>query len=185
MSSIDGSYYLWLALVYKYISDWRTWFYINTGIVVVCFFSVLLFLPESPRFYMAHRKFNRARAKYSQVARCNNRPPLTNLLQGELSSEGVLEGQRVNICDLWRGHSVRDRAILIVMPFFWFVSDVISFGLAFSLNSLEGDIYLYGIILGSACIVVAMTTGSIAEWIGRKPTYALVWILNISGSLAY
>ena len=42
------------------------------------------------------------------------------------------------------------------------VSDIISFGLTFSLNKLNGDIYLYGIILGSATLVVAFTVGFVA-----------------------
>lgn len=71
------------------------------------------------------------------------------------------------------------------MPFLWFVSDVISFGLAFSINSLEGDVYFYGIILGSACIVVAATIGFIAEGIGRKFSYFLVFAINVIGSLCY
>ena len=74
---------------------------------------------------------------------------------------------------------------MIVLPFFWMVSDIISFGLTFSLNKLNGDIYLYGIILGSATLVVAFSVGFVAEWIGRKPTFAILWILNILGSLAY
>ena len=68
----------------------------------------------------------------------------------------------MHICDLWRGQRVRERLLLFIMPFFWFVADVISFGLAFSINSLEGDVYFYGIILGSACLVVAASMGFIA-----------------------
>ena len=71
------------------------------------------------------------------------------------------------------------------MPLFWFVADVISFGLAFSINSLEGDVYFYGIILGSACIVVAASMGFIAECIGRKASFFLVFLLNLVGSVCY
>ena len=77
ISSTDGSYYMWLALVYKYIADWRPWFYFITGVIIICFAGVMFYLPESPRFYISRGRFARARAQYTRVARVNGKPALT------------------------------------------------------------------------------------------------------------
>ena len=179
---MDGSLYLWIALGFKYIGDWRIWFYINTGIIVVCLVFLIFFYPESPRFYTVHKRFDKARTQYNKVAVINKKPPLTDHLEGELIQRAHT---KVHLCDLWRGQRARDRVLLFIMPFFWFVADVITYGLVFSINSLDGDVYFFGFILGSACMVVAVTIGFIPEWIGRKPTFYLVFVLNAVGSILY
>ena len=75
--------------------------------------------------------------------------------------------------------------LLFIMPLFWLAADVITYILVFSIISLDGDVYFFGFILGSACIVVAVTIGFIAEWIGRKKTFYLVFALNTVDSILY
>ena len=83
-NSIDGSLYLWISLGYKYIGDWRTWFYMNEAIVAVALLFLIFFYPESPRFYTVHRKYDRARVQYNRVARVNHKPDISDKLEGEV-----------------------------------------------------------------------------------------------------
>ena len=71
-----------LPLYYKYIKNWWYLYYFNVVYSAALALPIIFFIPESPKFLIAQRKFPQARAIYRRIARCNRRRMFPNKLEG-------------------------------------------------------------------------------------------------------
>lgn len=111
VSAFDGGFTIFISLGFYYLRNWIDWFYIVDAQNIALFFGFLIFIPESPRYLMARRKFSRARAAFARIARCNRSPPPDFALEGQTalvasvsdyspSVESAMRGQHpfVSLC---------------------------------------------------------------------------------------
>lgn len=84
VNGIDGFANLFIALGFKYLQDWHMWFLINDIEVGIIFLLALFWLPESPRYLISQKEFEKARNVIAKVAATNNKPMIEAKLEGEL-----------------------------------------------------------------------------------------------------
>ena len=98
VNGIDGFANIFIALGFKYLQNWRTWFLINDIEVALIFIVILVFLPESPRYLISTGRFNKARKVFQYVAHINKKPMFPHKLEGEL--EGALSASHTSSSDV-------------------------------------------------------------------------------------
>lgn len=184
-----------LALVYEYLSSWKPWF---IGVAALIFLLIIvdcLYLPESPRFYIARGNFRKARRAYAWIARVNGRSMFEAPLEGETrytisrddSSATPSSGRpsAPKIIELWRGRTAREKCLIFTYPYFWFIADIVTYGISFSINDLEGSVYTFGMLLGIAGVLTGLSTSVLADKCGRKGAFIISWGMSLLGCILY
>lgn len=68
LNTLDGGVSsMLLPLFYYLVGDWRVLFVFNLFVTILVF-VLLIFLPESPRFFISLRKYEQARQAYTRIA---------------------------------------------------------------------------------------------------------------------
>ena len=75
--------------------------------------------------------------------------------------------------------------MLFIFPYLWFIVDIVTYGVSFSINDMKGNIYHYGMIFGLASFFVAITGSFVADKLGRKGAFFLTWGLCFLGCSLY
>lgn len=154
---------------------------------------VILFVPESPRYFLSKGKYTQAKLVYQYIARINRKPMFSEGLEGEEDAESSMRTStsmnnraRPSILDgLWRTKTHRQRCLLFFYPYAWLVVDVVSYGVVFALNQLDGDTYTYGMIVGVASLCGSLGSIAIANHCGRKIAYFITWGCAALGCFVY
>ena len=73
-ASLDGLFNTFIALGYKYMQDWKRWFLFNDIEVFLLLILIILFVSESPRYYISRNNYTKARSVFIRMARMNKRP---------------------------------------------------------------------------------------------------------------
>jgi hypothetical protein len=71
MCIVDGFTMVSVSLVFAFATTyWRPFQYYNV-IISITFSFLVLWLPESPRFFHSHKRFDEARQIFTRMGRCN------------------------------------------------------------------------------------------------------------------
>ncbi len=169
------------------------------SLIVAGFFLLLLLVPESPRYYITLHKYDKARTVLKRVALFNRNRSQGNFLftseqkrllssqdHERTKSEVKLEEEEVHytLKKMCRRSNPFFSA-MIIMPYLWFASVLLYYGITFSYSRLEGDIYVIGTVAGCTEIVAYLVIGFIADWIGRKPSIIIFFFMSGLGGVLY
>lgn len=151
-------------------------------------------MKESPRYLISKRKFKEARAVYSFIARVNGRQKFKEALEGEIISSSFRSSEvsavhptknKASILNLCRGKSCRDKVLLFVFPYCWFVAVVVIYGISFSIDKLKGNIYYNGMVMGVSDLTITLSISLVAKYLGRKKAWILTFSLGTIGCFLY
>ena len=71
MNSGDASIMIWQSLYYLIYKDWWVLHYSGFAISVILIAIISMFIPESPKFYYANKRFQEARDQLLYIAQFN------------------------------------------------------------------------------------------------------------------
>lgn len=174
---------LYLALVSWYFRKWR---YIQLANVLpgVLFFSYYFIMPESIRWLLTKKKYNKAHDILQKLATRNNvtLPSNEEMHMFKKQEEIVSDDQDESMFDLLK----RPRMICRLLNVFlsWFCITLIYYGISMNASSLAGDVYLNFALL-SICEVPGYTLSYIGmKWVGRRFSLSSSLLIGGIGCLA-
>ncbi len=109
----------------------------------------------------------------------------TSQIASPVGSAISFPARKEALSDLWVGKSPRQRCVLVVIPLSWFTVDILSYGMSFSINDMDIDLYNAGYIIGGVSVLVALTGTLVANNLGRKGGFFLAWGFAACGMLVY
>ncbi|XP_022244729.1 organic cation transporter protein-like [Limulus polyphemus] len=165
----------------------RDWYYLQVAITVPCFLLLLFwwYVPESPRWLVASRRFEEAENVILCAANKNNFPEVHakttfhQMMDDIQKEEGHQEKKRATVFDLLKTPCMRRKSLNLF--FCWFVNSFIYFGLSLNTNDLGGDPFINFFIAGAVEFPAYIFAIGIIKWFGRRiPQMALM----IAGGLS-
>ena len=85
MMTVDAVHVLLLALYYALVPNYQPLFIYNLMLAIVLLLLYITCVPESPRYYISHKKYKHARTVFNQIANRNKKQMFTDPLEGEPS----------------------------------------------------------------------------------------------------
>ncbi|KRY66903.1 Solute carrier family 22 member 16 [Trichinella pseudospiralis] len=131
----------------------------------------MLFVDESPRWLILHKKYDQARRAMVRIAKFNRKPKLDFHFETELSSPKCQLEKHTPRRYTYM-HLVRDKAVflpLLVLSYSWFSGGIITFGTYFDMNNLAGNLFLKTFITGLLKVVTGLIPLIFSRFMGRKP----------------
>ncbi|XP_072172064.1 organic cation transporter protein-like [Diadema setosum] len=169
--------YMLLAAIAYFIRSWRT-LQLAVNIPTVFIIVLVFFLPESLRWQIAARDFNKAEKTLSKVAETNkkhlNRPVFSQeFIKERMAAPKV---RRRNGLDIFRTPNMRLRSINLI--FIWMVNSMVYHGLSLNSSNLGVNIYLAFAVAGAVEIPAYLLAVPIINTVGRRPSLSGCMLLG-------
>ncbi|XP_045211659.2 organic cation transporter protein-like [Mercenaria mercenaria] len=166
------------ALCAWLLHDWRNFQLLTAVMAVPCLFTWWI-IPESFRWYIAHDKPEKAKVIINNIAKYNRQHEFNS--DEVLQKEGKTEDKKYTFLHLFKsGFLVRVTMLLMLN---WLALGVVSYGIAFGIQTLSGNIYL-NLFLFS---ITGIPTKGIAIWLqnkfGRRVSALICFIVVAVGGL--
>ncbi|KAJ7392479.1 hypothetical protein OS493_012145 [Desmophyllum pertusum] len=168
---------LLLPLVAYLIRDWRTLSIVGAvpGLVQIFFWW---FIPESPRWLLAHGKPNEAMEELKKVAAFNRKA----MPEGELEQKDASSTQRQgDFRDLFNSIEMTKRTL--ISWFAWMVISLVYYAVSFSAGTFGGNRYLVFFLTSLVELPSNWTCIILCRKIGRKKTTVLGVIISFFASV--
>lgn len=117
--------YITMGIIAIFITDWRI-YQMAITLPGVIFLAYWWFIPESVRWLLTNNKIQKALLQIKRIAKANNvelpKETLDKFVESEAtkkSDDGVSDGNKSSVLDLFRQPHLRTKALLIF--FNWFV----------------------------------------------------------------
>ncbi|KAJ8021289.1 Solute carrier family 22 member 6-B [Holothuria leucospilota] len=162
--------YFVLSGLAKLIPNWRFLQLAITVPYLPLLILELLFVVESPRWFIVNDKTEEAERALKKIARFNGRNTADNILKPSKSTHEIQTPEKTKRLLKQLLHSRVGILITINMCFNWFVQSVVYYGLSLSTSSLGIDPYISFIVSGAIEIPAYVLCMYLPEWIGRKGT---------------
>ena len=95
---------------------------------------MLQFLPESPRYYISHHEYPKAKSIYSRIATLNGRGMFANQLEAEVNQDENSNAPAQSLLDICKPSNRSYLKPFIVVPLLWFTVDFVYYGIQFGLH---------------------------------------------------
>ncbi len=82
----DGLQNIVISLLFYFARDWHAVSYYYLSVLAAILFALFL-VPESPRYLISRRRYDKARAVYARIASANRRPMFDEPLEGETTEQ--------------------------------------------------------------------------------------------------
>lgn len=171
--TVSQSGLAWLFLGTNYFGEWNFRYLIGvTALPCLLVLGFLIFLPESPRYYLVTGKPEKAKTIFERIAKCNKR----KMPEGELIVKQ--ETHRGNIF-LMCSKKLFKRSFLSI--FIWFAMAFCYYGVIiltpkyFQVSGNQANLYLETFITSAAEIPGIIVGALLINVIGRKNTIALMF----------
>jgi MFS family permease len=167
-----------IALIMWSNVQWRTL------CIVMIAFSIAFYLPlmwirESPKFYMAHRKLFKAKVRLQHIARING-ANITNLrlVLSKMNTEEKMSFSkhiRLMCCD---SHNLCQ---ILIITFLFSIGNMIFYAMSLNIENMAGNPYVNGISLAIAEAVGYGGGGLLLFFIGAKISIILSFLITNTG----
>ncbi|XP_055944940.1 organic cation transporter 1-like [Argiope bruennichi] len=135
-----------LPLIAYLSKHWVTLGFVCTSLAVLMF-GYWKFLPESPRWYLAHEKYEEAADVLMMIAKTNGKKVerqdilmKAKILGERVQKEKSNENKESSALDLLRYPNLRKK--FLIVTFCWAANDLAYYGLQYNLPNLEGNPFL-------------------------------------------
>ena len=170
-----------LAFFFMFINNWRLLFCITSLITFTSAALAYKYFLESPRWLNSKNKMNECFETFREIAKLNGTEDKyklfieanSNLVKSSSDLNEVKKGY--NLLEITRLKSQRKKFFLLV--YIWFASGFCFYGLILNIEHLGGDIFLDSIVTFCGEIFSELSSGFLADELGR------VIILKSSGIL--
>ncbi|XP_071504212.1 organic cation transporter protein-like [Diadema antillarum] len=146
--------------------------------LLIYWIGLIFFLPESLRWQIAARDFNKAEKTLSKIAETNkkhlNRPVFSQEFIKERMS--APKERRRNGLDIFRTPKMRLRSINLI--FIWMVNSMVYHGLSLNSSNLGVNIYLAFAVAGAVEIPAYLLAVPVINTAGRRPGLAGCMLLG-------
>lgn len=166
-----------LALFAYFIRDWRTLSIAGAapGLLQIIFWW---FIPESPRWLLAHNKPKKAMEELTKVAKFNRKV----MPAGELEEKDTNSAQRQgDFRDLFSSKEMTKRTL--ISGFAWLVIALVYYAVSFSSGTYGGNRYLVFFLTSLIEIPSNWTCIVLCRRIGRKKTTVLGVVVSFIASV--
>ncbi|XP_072178305.1 organic cation transporter protein-like [Diadema setosum] len=172
--------YMTLALIAYFIPYWKTLELVVTS-AAVFYIAIMFLLPESVRWQISVRKYDKAEVTLAKIARANKKPVPDRFISEEdikKLEEAPKERPKTGF-DLFRTPRMRIRTINLI--FLWMVNSLVYHGLSLNTSNLGVNDYVAFAVSGAVETPAYILASFLVDIIGRK--YSLASFL-LSGGVA-
>ncbi|CAB4010695.1 organic cation transporter -like, partial [Paramuricea clavata] len=177
------------ALIAFVIQDWK---YIQLFITLTTLLQIGLiwFLPESFRWLIAQKRFDKAEAVVIKIVKFNNLEFPQDIFddtveKNKADEKTPTDSKKYTIIDLFRFRVLRKRSVILAC--IWFSTSIGYYGISLNISSLAGNKYLNFFIGGLLELMAYILTVFVTERFGRrKPLCAYLLmgsIMNIAAGV--
>ncbi|XP_071810682.1 organic cation transporter protein-like isoform X2 [Apostichopus japonicus] len=167
--------YMLLALLAYFVRDWRTLQRI-ASLSLLPIFAFMPFLPESPRWLMDRKKYDKAEEILKTIARVNRTEDKLSALSKDSKQTPDEDAPKPTFIDLFRGPRLRMASLALFCV--WFVNSFVYFAISLNTAKLGDDDYftffLSGLVeipAGLICIPLLQSP------LGRRYSMLLIMVL--------
>ncbi|XP_046854931.1 solute carrier family 22 member 5-like isoform X2 [Xenia sp. Carnegie-2017] len=176
-----------LPLIAYIFQDWK---YIQLFITTTTLLQagLIWMLPESFRWLIVHKRFDKAEQVIRRIAKFNRLPFPRDIfdetvVENKSKESETAESRKYTFIDLFRFRVLRKRSI--VMALIWFSSSVGYYGISLNISSLAGDKYLNFFISGVLELGAYILTVFVTARFGRrKPLFAYLLLGSLTNIAA-
>ncbi|XP_064652369.1 organic cation transporter protein-like [Lineus longissimus] len=171
--------YMLLPLLAYFIRDYR-WLQITMLAPIFPTISYWWLVPESPRWLISERRYDKALEILNKMAQSNGEPELEKTFfdkeiveKDEKTTEEGSTGHEVkdkhgSIIDLLSFPLLRKKSLIVF--FNWFVNSLVYYGVSFSRNLMGGNLYISTFAIASVELPsYFMTVVLLGKWGRRRP----------------
>ena len=202
----DGLQNILISVMFYFGRDWHYVSYYYLAVLVLLFF-VLFLVPESPRYLLSKKKYERARAVYAKIARINKREMFTEPLEGEAEPEGSHQRHSISSDDsasargYYTHHKVEGLKYGSMKAFFkagcalwfplslllimWITVNIVFYGIQIGTKDFKGNMLATTSLSACADMIGYTLAGFGANYLGRKPSLFLGFTLAAIACLIY
>lgn len=172
------SWVLWaalLGLVAYLLPNWAH-LHLATAIFTAPWLLTWWFVPESFRWLVSNKQYDRAEAVVKKMARINKAevPNLNEIKKITLTEE--TDNKKYTVLDLFRGkYLIKNTLLHAVM---WFTCGYVYYAISFGVQKLSGSLYLNIFLLSAVEIPGNALTIITSNRIGRKWTSCVFFLLS-------
>ncbi|XP_028413345.1 organic cation transporter protein-like [Dendronephthya gigantea] len=184
-----------LGILAYLIRDWR---YIQLALSFIPFILLLLcvslnqclpvFVPESLRWLILHKKYDKAERVVRRIVMFNRLRCPEEIL-AEIKESRVLQDNRAkrirrpSVIELFRSRSLRKRSLTLIL--LWFTVSSAFYGLAFNISALFGDKYInFGISEAVDLCAILVILWAVPKFGHRKPLVIEFFICGIANFIS-
>ncbi|XP_034329452.2 solute carrier family 22 member 6-A [Magallana gigas] len=163
------------------LHDWR-YLQMLTGAVGLPFLACWIFIPESFRWLVSHKKIDKAKEVIEKIAKLNRvaAPDLKEIEVALQKSHTV--DRKYTVLDICRHGYLLKRAA--VVSFAWIAMAYNYYGISFGVDKLSGSLYLNMFILSVLEFPGAFLSWFFMNKIGRRKSYFIFTMLSTAGAVA-
>lgn len=163
------------------LPDWK-YLQMVTGALGVPFLACWIFIPESFRWLVSHKKLDKAKEVIEKIAKIN-RVAVPDLKEIEVALEkSRTVDRKYTVLDICRHGYLLKRAA--VVSFAWIAMAYNYYGISFGVDKLSGSLYLNMFILSMLEIPGSFLAWFIMNRIGRRKSYFIFTMLSAAGAIA-
>ncbi|KAK3755611.1 hypothetical protein QZH41_017604, partial [Actinostola sp. cb2023] len=172
----NGSSLLFTLIAY-FVPDWRILMLITTAPAVLLF-PFWKWVPESPRWLVAHNRLDEALDAIKKYGGKDDNPidseELKNVLE-EVRREQIAKqkkDKKFTIIDLVRTPKMRKWSAIVCYQ--WFAVSLVNYGIVFFLTQLTGNIYANYTIMNVVSTLLIPLTWIVYLKLGRRISYGVI-----------
>ncbi|TNV80510.1 hypothetical protein FGO68_gene767 [Halteria grandinella] len=174
---------IFACFFFYYISKQWQWFEIIGLVINLIVIVCVVFMPESPKYLYAQRRWDDMRKNLNVIAKLNKAPAFKGLFDKEVNP-AVGEDQKLNgtISDLVK---IRRHLInLVILVAVWIASSFNFYLINFQLKYIQGDVFVNTLVSAISELPATILAGYLYQKIGIKITLVMMFGVAIIGSIS-